>query len=88
MTGLVGRMAEAGLVERASDPADGRATLVTVTEAGRAHLASVHDTRAGLLAHLVEELSEHDRAALFAATPVLQALAASGTTTVEESSDE
>ena len=33
---LVERLAERGLVERCSDPADGRSTLLSLTEAGRA----------------------------------------------------
>ena len=76
MTGLVARMAAAGLVERRRDPADGRAVLVTVTGSGRAYLDSVHQGRAELLARRVAVLAESDRAALFAATPVLQALVA------------
>src|SRR6185437_11998347 len=39
MTGLVGRLAAGGLVERATDPADRRGVLETVTPEGRAVLA-------------------------------------------------
>jgi DNA-binding MarR family transcriptional regulator len=34
MTGILARLAAAGLVRRDPDPTDGRATLITVTEAG------------------------------------------------------
>ncbi len=40
MTGLIGRMEEAGLVTRGPDPRDGRATLVTATEAGVDYLGA------------------------------------------------
>ena len=36
MTQLVGRMEREGLVVRLIDPEDGRATLVAITDAGRA----------------------------------------------------
>ena len=36
MTRLIGIMADAGLVERATDPADSRVTVVTATERGAA----------------------------------------------------
>lgn len=88
MTGLIGRLAAAGLVERGADPSDGRATLVAITDAGREYLDSVHHERARLLARRVREISGEDRAALFGATPVLDALAASGTTNHEGDIDE
>lgn len=88
MTGLVGRLATAGLVERRPDPSDGRATLVAITDAGRSYLASVHDERARLLARRVRQLSDDDRAALFGATPVLDALAAPGATDLRGDIDE
>ncbi|MET0190190.1 MAG: MarR family transcriptional regulator [Pseudonocardia sediminis] len=77
MTGLIGRLATAGLVERSRDPSDGRATLVAITDAGRDYLASVHDERARLLARRVRDLTDDDRAALFGATPVLERLSTS-----------
>ncbi len=40
MTQLIGRLAEAGLVERISDPADGRVVQVRLTADGKATLAA------------------------------------------------
>src|SRR5918996_1629490 len=37
-TRIVGRLADAGLVERTADPADGRVSLVSTTQKGRALL--------------------------------------------------
>jgi DNA-binding MarR family transcriptional regulator len=39
MTGVIHRLARAGLIERSAEPADGRIVLVTVTPQGRALLA-------------------------------------------------
>src|SRR5215469_8579250 len=39
MTQLVGRLADAGLVTKCADPADGRVVHVQLTDAGRDHLA-------------------------------------------------
>ncbi|MBW0105545.1 MarR family winged helix-turn-helix transcriptional regulator [Pseudonocardia sp. KRD291] len=88
MTGLIGRLAAAGLVERSRDPDDGRATLVAVTDAGREYLDSVHDERARLLARRVRELTDDDRAALFGATPALDALSTTEATNDEGDDDE
>src|ERR1700727_388822 len=52
MTQLVGRMEREGLVVRLIDPEDGRATLVAITDAGRARRAEVRqsgDQRKGQL---------------------------------------
>jgi DNA-binding MarR family transcriptional regulator len=64
MTQCVGRMEREGLVVRLIDPDDARATLVDLTDAGRALrkelLESIHDRLAGLL----DTLSPHDEATL------------------------
>jgi DNA-binding MarR family transcriptional regulator len=57
MTSLVGRMAAAGLVAKEADPADGRATLVSVTPAGLAYLSQIHELRAQEIARHVRDLS-------------------------------
>jgi len=67
MTGLVGRLAAGGLVERATDPADRRGVLVSVTDDGRAVLATRRRARAEALATLLDDLDADDHAALVAA---------------------
>src|SRR5580693_1604638 len=64
MTQLIARLEDAGLVDRATDPADGRAML-----AGR------RAVRAERVAGLLDRLSPDERAALAAALPAMDALA-------------
>jgi DNA-binding MarR family transcriptional regulator len=79
MTGLVGRLAAGGLVERAPDPADRRGVLVTVTTEGRAVLAARRRARAEALADLLDGLDADDRAALAAAMGAVTRLVSKGT---------
>lgn len=74
MTGLVSRLADAGLVERRQDPHDGRVTLVAITPAGREHLRSLRRRRAEVLAERIACLPAAERRALTAAATALQAL--------------
>jgi DNA-binding MarR family transcriptional regulator len=83
MTGVVGRLADAGFVERRPDPADGRATLVTITPSGREYVRSLHDQRADALAAHVRELPAAEQRALVAARAALDALAARPVTAEE-----
>ena len=76
MTSLVGRMDAAGLVTREHDPADGRATLVCLTEAGAAYVEHIHHVRAGVIAGQLAALSPAHRAALAGALDAMDALAA------------
>lgn len=74
---LVKGLVELGMLERAADPADGRATLLHITpEAGR-RLREWQDRRTALVRGHVERLSDADQAALAAALPALRALSAS-----------
>jgi DNA-binding MarR family transcriptional regulator len=74
MTTLVNRLEAAGLAERVADPTDGRATLVRITDGGRAVLATRRaDRTAALLAEL-DRLDDADRAALIAALPAVEQL--------------
>lgn len=75
MTGLVTRLAAAGLVERTADPGDGRVALVRVTEAGRAELTQVRDMRSAELRRRLEHLTHQDRRAIELAGPALERLA-------------
>ena len=79
MTGLVGRLAAGGLVERAPDPADRRGVLVTVTPDGRAVLATRRRARAEALADLLDDLDAEDHAALAAAMGAVSRLVSKGT---------
>jgi DNA-binding MarR family transcriptional regulator len=79
MTGLVGRLAGNGLVERAPDPADRRGVLVTVTPDGRAVLAARRRARAEALADLLDRLDADDHAALAAAMGAVNRLVSKGT---------
>ena len=74
MTGLVSRMETAGLVTRRPDPSDGRATLVSVTDAGASYLSRMHVARSEAVAAQVERLSPAHRRALANAGAALQAL--------------
>ncbi len=63
-----------GLADRCTDPGDGRATLITVSEQGRELLASLRTRRDALLAEAVQALSASDRRRLDAVVPVLEEL--------------
>jgi DNA-binding MarR family transcriptional regulator len=76
MTGIVDRLAAAGLVRRQPDPADGRAALVAITPAGQDYLRSVRRQRACTLAAHIGQLEPGQQRALTAAAAALQALAA------------
>ncbi len=60
----VAQLVKAGLVERQSDPEDGRASLLVATERGRAAYAAKQEHRERLFAHLLESWSESDAVAL------------------------
>jgi DNA-binding MarR family transcriptional regulator len=75
MTQLIARLQDAGLADRATDPADGRVVQVRITADGQAMLARRRAVRAGRLADLLDRLSPDERAALAAALPAMDALA-------------
>jgi DNA-binding MarR family transcriptional regulator len=65
---LVDRLEAEGLVARAPDPSDGRATAVALTPAGWARLEAVHATHvAGIQRHFVARLRPAELRALAAA---------------------
>ena len=74
MTQLVTRLEREGLAVRSSDPADGRAVIVSITAAGRAAVASRRAGRAQALSALLAGLEPDDRAALLAALPAMDRL--------------
>jgi DNA-binding MarR family transcriptional regulator len=74
MTQLVTRLEKEGLAERGSDPADGRAVVVRITEAGRAAVARRREGRAHALSGMLQGLSAADHAAIVGALPALERL--------------
>jgi DNA-binding MarR family transcriptional regulator len=74
MTQLIARLQEAGLADRAADPADGRVVQVAITREGSALVARRRAVRADRLAGLLAQLSPEEQAALAAALPVIEAL--------------
>jgi DNA-binding MarR family transcriptional regulator len=67
MTSVVSQLGDLGLAERLPDPADGRVVRVTITEAGRRHLAAAFTA-------VIDKLTEQEAAALRAALPALRRL--------------
>jgi DNA-binding MarR family transcriptional regulator len=74
MTQLIARLEDAGLVDRAADPADGRVVQVRITADGRAMLAGRRAVRAERVAGLLDRLSPDELEALAAALPAMDAL--------------
>ncbi|HEX8803893.1 MAG TPA: MarR family winged helix-turn-helix transcriptional regulator, partial [Acidimicrobiales bacterium] len=64
MTSTVEAMVRDGLVERRPDPADGRATIVSITEAGRRSFEEGRRHQARAVADLFHVLDDRQRAAL------------------------
>jgi DNA-binding MarR family transcriptional regulator len=75
MTQLIARLQDAGLVDRATDPADGRVAQIRLTDGGRATLARRRAVRADRMAELLAGLTPGERDALAAAVPAMDALA-------------
>jgi DNA-binding MarR family transcriptional regulator len=74
MTQLVTRLEKEGFAARSSDPADGRAVVVSITAAGRAAVAHRREGRAQALSGLLRGLAPADHAAIVAALPALERL--------------
>jgi DNA-binding MarR family transcriptional regulator len=71
MTQLVQRMERQGLLERWSDPDDGRASLVMLGEAGRKFWAARGDVLRQRVATLLGGVSQDDQVALWLAAQVV-----------------
>jgi len=76
MTTLINRLEAAGQAERVADPTDGRATLVHITDVGRAVLADRHASRTQAMRAELDRLGPDDRRALIAALPAIERLIA------------
>jgi DNA-binding MarR family transcriptional regulator len=75
-TGLVNRLEGLGWAARSADPTDGRAILVTITDAGRTRLRQHREERSLRIAERLALLDAADQAALHAALPALRHLTA------------
>lgn len=74
MTKIVTALEDLALVRRTTDPADGRASLVEVTEAGARLAATGKGEKLAALARRIADLDPADQAALEAALPALEQL--------------
>ncbi|MCU7729762.1 MarR family transcriptional regulator [Actinoplanes sp. KI2] len=74
MTQLITRLEREGLARRGSDPEDGRAVVVSITDAGREAVARRREGRTRALAAMLEQLPAQEHAALVAALPALDRL--------------
>jgi DNA-binding MarR family transcriptional regulator len=75
MTALIARLAGQGLVDRAADPRDGRAVVLTLTDAGADLLARRRAERAQRLAAPLAGLDDDELDRIEAALPALSRLA-------------
>lgn len=75
MTQIVQALEADGLVERAPDPADGRATRIAITAAGRALSGERIAARAATIAAVLTTLDADDAGAIARALPALERLA-------------
>ena len=73
MSAQIAQLVETGLVSKEPNPADARASLVTLTDAGRADLAEVRERISHLIAERLES-SHRTEADLEAAVAVLRDL--------------
>ncbi|MGO3886491.1 MAG: MarR family winged helix-turn-helix transcriptional regulator [Mycetocola sp.] len=74
MTGVARRLGDDTLVARTADPADGRASLISITPEGSAELALFRQRSAEQLRPALAELSESERHTLRAAAALLDRL--------------
>ncbi|WP_432889268.1 MarR family winged helix-turn-helix transcriptional regulator [Kribbella sp. CA-245084] len=74
LTSLVAKLEQDGLLERRSDPSDGRASLISLTSAGQEIVHSRHAHRVAKLTALVDQLTPEERAVLAGSVDVLHRL--------------
>ena len=72
ITRLVAELEAKGLVSRTTDPADGRASLIQVTDAGLEAVQVARRVRQQIVAELLEPLSAEEVATIEAALPALE----------------
>lgn len=74
VSGLIGQLMNAGLVERGTDPKDRRVSVVELTEAGSGQLAEWTGAHERRIATALEQLGVVERYAIAAALPALAQL--------------
>lgn len=75
MTALITSLERDGLVERRADPADGRASVVAITESGSAYIEARRDAHIAELTAGIDELPQPLKTELVSAADALAALA-------------
>lgn len=73
VTKIVNSMNEKGLVERASDPADGRVRLLRLTPAGRSIVERANALQKQMQAKILEKLDPADRSRVISGLELLRA---------------
>lgn len=71
ITSLVTAMASEGLITRAPNPADGRSTVISMTESGSEHLGTYWPQFQSAVSAAFGDLPEEQQEQLLAITPVL-----------------
>ena len=74
LTRLIASLEELALIERTTDPADGRVSHLQLTEHGRGALDQIRSRRTALLQRRLATLSAPERAHLLDALPALEHL--------------
>jgi DNA-binding MarR family transcriptional regulator len=69
---LLARMEQDGLVTRAPDPSDGRSSVISLSDEGRALLESVRSRKEAFLAQRMETLDADERATLERAATIIE----------------
>ena len=78
VTRVLARLEEAGLVDRAADPQDRRSSLLSISDDGRALLASARARKDAYLARRIDALEPADREALERAAALLERMLEEG----------
>jgi DNA-binding MarR family transcriptional regulator len=74
LTRLIASLEDGGLIERLTDPSDGRVSHLQMTDDGRAALEQIRSRRTALLQSRLAKLTVEDRDRLLAALPALEQL--------------
>lgn len=72
MTRVVSHLEDAGMIERRADPADGRCSLITITEDGQSYLDDQRSRKSAWLARVLDQLDPDEVATLERAAAILE----------------